>query len=212
MEKISNIISCKGILCILFIFWQTSVAANTITGHLRENNHHVNKKTLIRQHDKGLQMEIVKLIQIKIVELTDNSGLTYIGGKVSAAALVPYLSQMQQRLGDDFVRYRQKQSARDHQSFHMTLINPYEYQSLTKSAKETLIKTATSETLLSVSLHGLARVSVDNKTSYFVVANSSQAKNYRQRLGLTDKDFHVTLGFNPNDIYGVNKGIETLIN
>ena len=147
--------------------------------------------------------QTVKSIQIELVKLTDNSGLTYVGGKVNAADLDVYLSQMKQILGDDFTLYRQYQSNRDHHTFHMTLINPYEYQ--------TLKKPVAIGTNLSVSLRGLARVSVDDKTAYFVVAQSMQAKSYRQSLVLTDKDFHVTLGFYPSDVYGVNKGIETLI-
>lgn len=145
----------------------------------------------------------VKTIQIEIVELTDNSGLIYIGGKVSAADLSPYLAKMKQIVGDNFPLYRQNQSARDHSTFHMTLINPYEYQLL----KEKVELGA----LLSVSLQGLGRVMVKDKATYFVVAQSSQADLFRQRWGLTRKDFHITLGFNPNDIYGVSKGIESLI-
>ena len=34
----------------------------------------------------------------------------------------------------------------------------------------------------------------------------------RQNLLLKNKDFHVTLGFYPDDVYGVGKGRDTLIN
>ncbi|NQY49886.1 MAG: hypothetical protein HRT50_12450 [Colwellia sp.] len=207
MQKINNIVSFKGILFTIAIFWQTSLSAHTITEHAMENTESKVKKTQLTELDEVVKAAVneptVKSIQIELVKLTDNSGLTYIGGKVNAADLDVYLFQMKQILGDKFTLYRQYQSKRDHHTFHMTLINPYEYQTLSKSVAI--------GTRLSVSLRGLARVSVDDKTAYFVVAQSAQAKSYRQILVLTDKDFHVTLGFYPNDVYGVSKGIETLI-
>ena len=206
MQKINNIVSFQGILFTLAIFWQTSLTAQTITEHVMEKTANKIEKTQLTEFDdveNETLKQTVKSIQIELVKLTDNSGLTYVGGKVNAADLDVYLSQMTQILGDDFTLYRQYQSNRDHHTFHMTLINPYEYQ--------TLKKPVAIGTNLSVSLRGLARVSVDDKTAYFVVAQSAQAKSYRQSLVLTDKDFHVTLGFYPSDVYGVNKGIETLI-
>ena len=203
MQKINNIASFTGILFTMAIFWQTSLSAQTITEHAMENTENKVEKTLLTEFGGVVKEPTVKSIQIELVKLTDNSGLTYIGGKVNAADLDVYLFQMKQILGDKFTLYRQYQSKRDHHTFHMTLVNPYEYQTLSKSVAI--------GTRLSVSLRGLARVSVGDKTAYFVVAQSSQAKNYRQSLVLTDKDFHVTLGFYPNDVYGVSKGIETLI-
>ena len=203
MLKINDITRFKGVLFILLIFWQTSVFANTAPEYFVNN--HDNQIEEIPMPDIGLALEktLVKLIQIETVELTDNSGLIYIGGKVNPADLELYLSKMKKILGDDFALYRQNQSARDHQSFHMTLVNPYEYQALKKDIAI--------GTTLSVSLKGLGRVILNEKTTYFVVAQSSQATNYRQNLVLSNKDFHVTLGFSPSDIYGVNKGIASLI-
>ena len=203
MQKINNIASFTGILFTMAIFWQTNLSAQTITEHSMANTENRVEKTQLTGLSEVVIEATVKSIQIEVVKLTDNSGLTYIGGKVNAADLDVYLFQMKQILGDDFTLYRQYQSKRDHQTFHITLINPYEYQ--------TLAKGVTIGARLSVSLRGLARVSADDKTAYFVVAQSSQAKNYRQSLVLTDKDFHITLGFYPNDVYGVSKGLETLI-
>jgi hypothetical protein len=203
MFKINDITSFKSVLFTLIIFWQTSVFALTIPEYLVNNHGNQIEEIPMPAMDINLEKPLVKLIQIETVKLTDNSGLIYIGAKVNPADLELYLSQMKKILGDDFALYRQNQSARDHQSFHMTLINPYEYQALKKDIAI--------GTTLSVSLSGLGRVILSDKTTYFVVAQSSQATNYRQNLLLSNKDFHVTLGFSPSDIYGVNKGIESLI-
>jgi hypothetical protein len=203
MPKTNDIASFKSVLFTLLIFWQTSVFANTTPEYLLNNHDNQIEEIPMPDIDLVLEQPLVKLIQIETVKLTDNSGLIYIGGKVNPADLELYLSKMKKILGDDFALYRQNQSARDHQSFHMTLINPYEYQALKKDIAI--------GTTLSVSLSGLGRVILSDKTTYFVVAQSSQATNYRQNLLLSNKDFHVTLGFSPSDIYGVNKGIESLI-
>ena len=201
MKKINKMANFKGAFLTLIIFWQAILSANTLPKSLAENSNNQPKEALMSDTVKAVKKALV--IQLEIVELTDNGGLTYVGGKVNAADLELYLSQMKKILGDDFTRYRQHQSERDHQTFHMTLINPYEYKTVTKEIDI--------GTMLSVSLSGLGRVSKNKKTTYFVVAQSPQATSYRQNLMLTNKDFHVTLGFYPNDIYGVSKGVATLI-
>ncbi len=203
MLKFNGIASFKSILFTFVVFWQTSVSANTTIEAAVDITDNQIKEIPMPNIDVAEKHTAVKLINIEVVKLSDNSGLTYVGGKVNPADLHRYLSQMKKILGDDFPLYRQYQSARDHQSFHMTLINPYEYQSL--------INGIAIGTTLSVSLRGLGRVTKDDKVTYFVVAQSPQASNYRQRLALPKKDFHVTLGFYPSDIYGVNKGLESLI-
>ncbi len=146
-----------------------------------------------------------KTLTLEISELSDNSGLVYIGGKVPTAELSGYLEQLKSHLGAaQYAIYRSHQAARDQQSFHVTLINPYEYQILNKAALKLPRQ-------FRVILHGLGQVETDDKSSYFVVASSSDGQFIRQNLLLNNKDFHVTLGFYPDDIYGVSKGRDTLV-
>ncbi|GLX76895.1 hypothetical protein tinsulaeT_02350 [Thalassotalea insulae] len=145
-----------------------------------------------------------KPLLITVKRLTDNKGLTYLAGVIERADVVQYLKQMQLILGDDYKRYRQHQAARDHDSFHLTLVNPYEYQALTD-------KTSMINQRIRIQLHGLGRVSQGKNTSYFVVASSSDGQFLRQNLLLAKKDFHVTLGFSLHDIHGVAKNKQTLI-
>jgi len=150
-------------------------------------------------------VNVDKTLTLEISELRDNSGLVYLGGRVSAAELSRYLEQLKNELGEEqYAIYRQYQAARDHQTFHVTLINPYEYQMINK-------KTLRLPPHFRVTLHGLGRVENDEKKSYFVVASSSDGQFIRQNSLLKNKDFHVTLGFFPDDIYGVSKGRDTLI-
>jgi len=147
-----------------------------------------------------------KILSLEISELRDNSGLVYLGGKVSLADLSRYLEQLKTVLGEEqYAIYRRYQAVRDQQTFHITLVNPYEYQTINK----TQLKLPKQ---FRVVLHGLGLVENDEQKSYFVVASSADGQFIRQNLLLKNKDFHVTLGFFPDDIYGVSKGQDTLIN
>lgn len=147
-----------------------------------------------------------KTLVLEISELRDSTGLVYLGGKVAESELSQYLEQLEQELGTEkFVIYRQHQAARDHQSFHVTLVNPYEYQTINKEKLKSSQK-------FRVTLHGLGKVAKGSKSSFFVVASSPDGQFIRQNLLLKNKDFHVTLGFYPEDVFGVSKGRDTLIN
>lgn len=163
---------------------------------------------VLAQSENALSTDSVnvdKILTLAVSELRDNSGLVYLGGEVPAAELSGYLDQLKNELGEEqYVIYRQHQAARDHQSFHVTLINPYEYQTLNKEQLKKLSS-------FRVTLHGVGRVAKGDKESYFVVTSSADGQFIRQNLLLNNKDFHVTLGFFPDDIYGVSKGRDTLI-
>ncbi|MCW8831836.1 MAG: hypothetical protein OQK09_00560 [Colwellia sp.] len=157
----------------------------------------------------------VKNLRIQVRKLSDNQGQTYLGAIVSRAELQPYLTQLKGILVDDFDKYRANQAARDHQRFHMTLIDPIEYQHVDKQLVEQLLSPMTNinfSSHLQVTLLGVGKVEKAGASSYFVVAQSNDAQLIRQRFLLGNKDFHVTLGFEPSDIYGVKKDSTTFVN
>lgn len=167
----------------IFIFYSTSLSATD------------SKKNMLIPE---------KTLTVQLVQLEDNQGLKYIGGLVKVKDLAPYLAQMKKLITNDFTDYRDNQASRDHGEFHMTLINPYEY----KDVDQSKIKLGEK---LTITLKGLGRVAKDNKDTYFVVVESSEAQLHRQQLELAAKDFHVTLGFKPEDVYGVSKGLDRII-
>ena len=156
----------------------------------------------------------VKNLRLQISKLSDSQGQVYLGAIINLAELSPYLTQLKDILKEDYPVFRGHQAARDHQSFHMTLLSPKEYQLADKTLVEKLLMSDTQNNYsnqLNVTLLGLAKVEQDNKKTFFIVAQSSDAQLIRQRFLLQPKDFHVTLGFNPTDIYGVKKDLSTLI-
>lgn len=164
--------------------------------------------------NENTQTQITKSLWLKITTLRDNQGQEYLGALVNRVELLPYLTQLQQLLAEDFNQYRVLQAARDHQLFHLTILSPSEYQFADKTIIESLLSADSNEPFSSqfnVTLFGLGKVAQDNKSSFFVIAKSADAQLIRQRFLLPVKDFHITLGFNPSDIYGVKKDHSTLI-
>jgi hypothetical protein len=150
------------------------------------------------------QQHMITKLKVTVSELKDSTGLVYVGAVINKVDLSLYLSQLAKLLGDDFAVYRQNQAIRDHNKFHVTLINPYEYQKIDQSK-------VTFGQEISVSLQGIGIAKEKNKTSYFVVVDSSQGQHYRQQLLLLHKDLHVTLGFDPQDVYSVRKDKGSLL-
>ena len=110
----------------LLLICTTFIAAfNVCAFHVETQNLQVNK-LLDGHQNQG------KHIIIKPVELADSAGLVYLGGIVPKAQILEYLEQMRDELGADFAKYRRNQAARDHSLFHLTLVNPYEYQTVSK--------------------------------------------------------------------------------
>jgi len=137
--------------------------------------------------------------------LKDREGLVYLGCSVNAEKILPYLKHLNRVVGSEkYLRLREHQARRDLQSFHITLVNPFELKEIDQEK-------ALDATPCEFQWLGLGRVRKAPAESYFVVLESSLAQGYRASLGLKRKDFHVTVGFEPSDIYGVNKGRSTLL-
>jgi len=166
-----------------------------------------------REQKLGDQHNIVQQVSAKVEKLTDATGLVYIGATIESNKLAPYLRQMIGVLGTEkFALYRANQADRDNHSFHLTLINPFELQKLQKPVQ---LGQSIAITLQGL---GMAKAPTSNSQakavlhqSYFVVASSTDGEFYRQQYALSAKHFHVTLGFNPSDVFGVDKSSKALV-
>ncbi|MCG7532576.1 2'-5' RNA ligase family protein [Psychrobium sp. MM17-31] len=142
---------------------------------------------------------------LKASLLKDRTGLVYIGYDVDKKLLKPYLSQLQAHLGEDkFKVFRAGQAKRDHNHFHITLINPFEHPDVKSIDVATLPE-------ISFTFEGLGTAANDKDRTFFVVVSSDKAQQVRKAHGLKTKDFHVTLGFDSRDVFGVSKGMDSLL-
>ncbi|GHE98785.1 hypothetical protein [Thalassotalea profundi] len=202
------------LLLLLSILPFENIAANAVSFIDKDPTLSSSQKVEILPHQAHALKQIkpsnnlMKTIEITLVELTDNQGLVYLGGLVNEATISVYLAHLKAhlkaQLNEQYPDFRQNQMNRDHGQFHMTLVNPFEYQKIDKNQ---IIQGRK----FMVTLHGLGKVEKDNSATYFVVASSEDGRRFRDSLLLSPKDFHVTLGFNPNDIYSERKNLATLI-
>ncbi|MBL4941406.1 MAG: hypothetical protein JKY81_07025 [Colwellia sp.] len=207
------------LLILFFAFIQVSPVVNSASNANSNKVKLTDKQIRVLQSLDTQQYQpqtkpLHKTVRLKVAKLTDNQGQVYLAALVSRAELSSYLIQLEQLLGNDFQQYRALQAARDHQLFHMTLLSPREYQLADKTLVEKLLAPEFNNNFssqLKVTLLGLGKVALEHKKTFFVVAQSGDAQLIRQRFLLSAKDFHVTLGFNLQDIYGVSKGVTTLI-
>lgn len=208
----------KILITMFILFTQFHVSAHNMTDEkveLTEKQVRALKSLNSIENKPSNDRENIKTIRLKVSMLKDNQGQTYLGAIVSRAELSVYLIQLEELLGEDFQQYRAFQAARDHQLFHMTLISPPEYQLADKALIEKLLASDITGDLanqININLLGLGTVERDDNKTYFVVAQSADGQLIRQRFLLKSKDFHITLGFKPSDIYSVTKDSTTLIN
>jgi len=207
----------KLVLVMIFIVAQISQGSALAKSTSNENIDLTERQQKIIQslkesQDKTGLTSPHKNIRLALSKLKDNQGNEYIGAIVNRADLASYLTTLSELLGDNFAPYRALQAARDHQQFHMTLISPPEYQLADKVLIDNLLaSTLNNHASINVTLLGLGKVAQENKETFFVVAQSNDAQLIRQQFLLPAKNFHVTLAFNPSDIYGVIKDSSTLI-
>ncbi|REL29964.1 hypothetical protein [Thalassotalea euphylliae] len=161
------------------------------------------------QHKLNISEDaLVKSIAVSASELSDSTGLSYVGGIVQQDIIAGYLQQLQAIETDAFKTLRAGQANRDHGKFHVTLINPYEIKEVSEQQVNALLASGRQ---IKFQVKGLGRVIKDQGKAYFVVLSSEQADDLRKAFGLAPKDFHITLGFSPSDIYGVSKDESTLV-
>jgi hypothetical protein len=199
-------------LPLLFLIVQITCVINAV--HANETQLTDKQARALQSLNDESQSQTTKSLRLKVTKLQDNQGQKYLGALVSRAELSPYLTQLQGLLKEEFNYYRSLQVARDHQLFHLTILSPREYQLADKAIIKKLLLSAANHSFssqLNVTLFGLGKVVQDDKTAFYVIAQSADAQLIRQRFILPAKDFHITLGFNPSDIYGVDKGLSTLI-
>lgn len=95
---------------------------------------------------------------------------------------------------------------RDGDTYHLTIVAPQEFQRLDPEQRESL-----QGKTVGFSVVGLGRISKDDAETWFTVVRSPHAEYLRKNVGLPYKDFHITLGFTPHDIYDRPKDMTTLV-
>jgi hypothetical protein len=142
--------------------------------------------------------------------LKDTIGNNYVGINIPEAVVEPHLEKLKEILGEeDFEIFTQNQKMRDHGHYHITVINVMDCNRLSKEmGMANFVKSvelAFEYPVEDLELLGVGKASKNDNTAYFIVCSSDSLDAVRTRFNLPKQDFHVTLGFNAKDVFGIPK-------
>lgn len=145
-----------------------------------------------------------------ITHLKDILGNNYLGLDIPVSVVQPHLNELRDILGeDDYVKFTENQIKRDGGHYHITVINVADYNRLSKhmgidkfvNSLDPILKYPIDD----LKLLGVGRAQKNENTAFFIVCDSAKLEAIRNRYDLQKQDFHVTLGFNFRDVFGVPK-------
>jgi hypothetical protein len=152
----------------------------------------------------------------RVEYLKDVVGNNYLGINIWKDAVHPYLEQMEEILGDDFPVYSGYQQDRDRGHYHITVINVMEYNRISSEMGiDSFVNSLESVfdfEFDDLKFMGIGTAERSGNRAYFVVVRSEKLQAVRKRYGLTEQDFHITLGFKHKDVFGVRKNEVITIN
>lgn len=142
--------------------------------------------------------------------IKDTIGNNYLGINIPNGLIEPFLKELKDLIGDsDYEEYTSYQQKRDNGLYHMTVINVMDYNKLAKdlgydkfvNSLDNVFKYEIDD----VKMMGVGTAERGGNRAYFIVCQSDKLDAIRNRYGLKEHDFHVTLGFKHRDVFGVRK-------
>ena len=151
----------------------------------------------------------------KIGYIKDSLGNNYLGIKFNEGLMETHLKDLYDIIGnnDMFETLISNQARRDRRegsehTHHITILSVMEYNKLMKSNPNDFqerINTIQSLNIEDIEFKGVGKAERGGNTAYFVVVESPTLEEIRTSLGLEPRDFHITLGFDKKDVFGVRK-------
>lgn len=145
-----------------------------------------------------------------VTYIKDRIGNNYLGIKVPNGNVEPFLKELKDIIGEsDYNEFTENQIKRDGGSYHMTVINVMDYNKLAKdlgydkfvNSLDNVFKYEIDD----IKMMGVGTAERGGNRTYFIVCQSDKLDAIRNRYGLKQHDFHVTLGFKHRDVFGVRK-------
>lgn len=159
--------------------------------------------------------------------IKDSNGSEYFVLNVDKESIQEHVNFLKTKVDPAFIEAQQK---RDHESYHVTILNAIQYGSLKKKNPEALneLIAKISQQKPSFISHGIGTVSGERKQNkkeiedgeppqhiqaYFMILENHEIDQLRKEA-LYDWNItalHCTLAFKTQDVHGVDKGISSLI-
>ena len=159
-----------------------------------------------------MSFDIYTTMTYYLTYLRDTIGNNYVGINIPEAVVEPHLEKLKDILGEeDFEIFTQNQKMRDHGHYHITVINVMDCNRLSKEmGMANFVKSvelAFEYPVEDLEMLGVGMASKNDNKAYFIVCSSDSLDAVRTRFNLTKQDFHITLGFNAKDVFGVPKNL-----
>lgn len=143
----------------------------------------------------------------RIGVLKGDSGAEYLGILVGNAVVEPHRRRLLSLRGPEIVNELfANRKSRDGSAYHITVVSPPEFERLDEAQKGKLVGE-----LVDYMIVGLGHASRGQNEAYYIVVESARAAYLRSSVGLPRRDFHITIGFDKEDVHDLPKGTATLI-
>lgn len=131
--------------------------------------------------------------------IQDKQGNDYLALKVNDSLNEIFQQFLLEYLPEEYIKNQQE---RDHNTFHVTLVNVMQYQKLVKEGNLNQLKSLNNQTF-ELFHYGIG-TTIDNKKdsqAWFSVLENGYLDTFRTNLGLAKQHFHITLAFKNTDVF-----------
>jgi hypothetical protein len=132
--------------------------------------------------------------------ISDKSGQPYLALVVEHSVGQDYQGFLNSKIESDFIH---NQQTRDHNSYHVTLVNAMQYSKLSKIMDKNILLKSITNCNFKLFTYGIGTAIElnKNKQAWFTILENPYLDNFRQELGLAKQDFHMTLAFKNGDVF-----------
>ena len=148
----------------------------------------------------------------KFIALTDKNNQTYYGIEIKPIDVEAYITHLRlNNVSEDFISQKLN---RDHGAYHITVANTM----VSNKFKENLVFNNIINEFLNkdftFDVFGIGYVHVNekeiDKQAWFVVCDNHELQTKFSEIGVL-QDYHITLAFNPSDVFRVRKNQESVL-
>jgi hypothetical protein len=149
----------------------------------------------------------------KVGYVKDVLNNNYLGLKFNYGQIQPFMKELYEIVADNekfetLIANQQKRDKKEGHSHHATVVNVMEFNQLVEklgSSFQERLDAIFSLDISDLEFKGVGKAEKNGNVAYFVVLESPTLDEVRSSLGLEPKDFHITIGFDKKDVFGVRK-------
>lgn len=108
-------------------------------------------------------------------------------------------------ISNEMSTFNENLLSRNKNTYHITCISVMEMNKFNFSDVQLPIE------FNDIKFKGIGTITKNDLISYFITVESESIQKFRRDLGLSEKDLHITLGFNVKDLHHTRKNISNIL-